>query len=719
MNVVTTITVCAVYPGPLGGGIFSGIAANGIAYRCVLEAHVSTRAPLTGEVWYIEGELAAHPQYGRQVQVSRATLERPSGQLVVDFLTTHPAFRGIGIGRRKAERLWEAFGSNLLTRLSNHEIDPLAEAGGLSRSTVERLAVRWRVVSAEIQLVRFLLDHGFEAGLAVRLLRLWPHDALARLRENPYRLLGLESWSRVDRAARHLGIPEQDPRRRAAAVGEILSRRLLSGKHTLATEVDVRSGVRALLGRRLQATALDDAIGAAIDQRIAVRNGERLQALGPAVMERALTNGFRALLGRHIDAERQRQRALLAQEVCQRVEPQPTEEQRRAVVMALTEPLSVLTGQAGTGKTTVLRVVHTACEELGIGVEQMAMAGRAAHRLREATGRDASTVAMWLYRRHEAPEGSHFPPTPLGGDRSSDDGPLDHDSLVIVDEASMVDLPQACAILNMLPRRARLLLVGDPYQLAPIGFGLVFHVLAQSPRVPQVELTIVQRQAAASGIPQIAWQIRRGIVPQLPRHGGETVGVSFDPVSREQCVDVLVNRRTSLSGEVQVLGARRRDIRAINDVLHRMQCEEQASPASRAFVAGEPVVHTGNDYERLLWNGSLGVVESVEPGGFVCRFDDREQVFTTAAASTNLELAYALTIHRAQGSQFERVIIPITPNRSLPIGCLTGPWCTRPSRVRSTRWFSSVTERRCVSQSSSPRTHSGVTSASTCDTTAT
>jgi exodeoxyribonuclease V alpha subunit len=160
--------------------------------------------------------------------------------------------------------------------------------------------------------------------------------------------------------------------------------------------------------------------------------------------------------------------------------------QHGAVEMAVYHPLSVLTGGAGTGKTTVLRLVHDVAERIGVPVLQMARSGRAAQRLREATGRGASTIAAFL---HAAARGLV--------DAASE-------PLIIIDEASMLDLPITYSLARTLPARARLLLVGDPYQLPPIGFGLVFHVLAASPRVPSVELVEIHRQAISSGIPQIS-----------------------------------------------------------------------------------------------------------------------------------------------------------------------------------------------------------------------
>ena len=210
-------------------------------------------------------------------------------------------------------------------------------------------------------------------------------------------------------------------------------------------------------------------------------------------MEKTIANYLRALLAGVPGPERNLFSGNLASIVAEAIDGyrsrtglQLNAGQRKAVEMALHHPLSVLTGGAGTGKTTVLQVIHDIAEQVGVPVLQMALSGRAAQRMREATGRAASTIAAFL--------------------RAAAQRQVDPESepLVIIDESSMLDLPLMYSIVQALPARARLLLVGDPYQLPPIGFGLVFHVLAASPSVPRVELVEVHRQARSSGIPQIA-----------------------------------------------------------------------------------------------------------------------------------------------------------------------------------------------------------------------
>ena len=327
--------------------------------------------------------------------------------------------------------------------------------------------------------------------------------------------------------------------------------------------------------------------------------------------------------------------------------------------MGVSHPLSVLTGGAGVGKTTVLKVIHEVCERTGSFVRQMALSGRAAQRMREATGREASTIAKFL---REAGEGKI---DPRG------------DPLVIIDESSMLDLPLVFDLIRALPESARLLLVGDPYQLPPIGFGLVFHVLANSPQVPRVELTRIHRQAQSTGIPQIACDLRRGIVPELPTFVGIAPGVSFIDARGEQVIEWLdhVTEKLRRFEDVQILGVTKRGIcgvKNINSVFHAIHAEAEGEQDGPVFVQGDPVIYLANDYGKELWNGSLGRVEAVDYDAakgkairtLSCQFEGvRHEI--AEEDLTNIDLAYAITVHKAQGSQFRRVVMPVIRSRLL------------------------------------------------------
>jgi exodeoxyribonuclease V alpha subunit len=323
--------------------------------------------------------------------------------------------------------------------------------------------------------------------------------------------------------------------------------------------------------------------------------------------------------------------------------------------MALHHPLSVLTGGAGTGKTTVLQVIHRVAEQVAVPVLQMALSGRAAQHLREETGRPASTIAAFLLA---AEQGSINP---------------ESEPLVIIDESSMLDVPLMYSMVRALPARARLVLVGDPYQLPPIGFGLVFQVLAASPNVPKVELLEVHRQARSSGIPQIARGIRYGIVPSLPPFAGFCAGVNFVEASDGSVMDEILCVLTAWSrcDDAQVLCVTKRGAsgtRNINATLHAMASAAKPKLEGWEFTEGDPIIYLVNDYQKELWNGSLGRIESVlnlnGKCSLLCSLDGVRQEIPEEEFH-RIDLAYAITVHKAQGSQFKRVIVPIFRNRLL------------------------------------------------------
>jgi exodeoxyribonuclease V alpha subunit len=334
-----------------------------------------------------------------------------------------------------------------------------------------------------------------------------------------------------------------------------------------------------------------------------VATGNGYQPPGAAVMERAVTDRPRELLADVPGPERnlfsRHLPSITAEAIAAfegGVRMQLTVAQRQAVEMALNRPVSILTGGAGTGKTTVLQVIHCIAEQVGVPVVQMALSGRAAQRMREATGRTASTIAAFL----RAVEQGHMDP--------------ESEPLVIIDECSMLDLPLMHSIVRALPVRARLLLVGDPYQLPPIGFGLIFQVLAASSNIPRVELIEVHRQARSSGIPQIARDIRHGTVPALPTFGGICTGVSFIKADDHVVMDHVLGVLATWSGcdDSQVLAMTKRGksgIRNVNATLHAMASANKPKLEEWGFAEGDPIIWrttTRNSCGMARWAESRG-----------------------------------------------------------------------------------------------------------------
>nr|WP_253949019.1 AAA family ATPase [Mangrovicoccus sp. HB161399] len=500
----------------------------------------------------------------------------------------------------------------------------------------------WRCYADETAAFEWCDRNGLPVRLAQRLSAIYGAGLSAKMEENPYRLLAFANWDSAERVAAAVGVPALDPRRLVGAVEEVLYRRLDQG-HTAVR----RAELERLAERRLNhGGAGVGAVAEALDQGALVPDGgDLLLGAGAAVMERFVA---RRLIAPEPGAQMPLASTLSAAEINDIVDgfdaasaQRLTPSQRQAVAMAISAPVSVLTGGAGTGKTTTLRALFHAADALAIPVVQAAVAGLAARRMEEATGRPASTL-LSLFAR-------------LRGGASLED------TLVIIDEASMLDLPLAYTLLRLCAPTTRFLFVGDAAQLPPIGFGLVFHRLARSAEVPQVMLATIHRQASATGIPAASAAIRSGDVPEMGQFGGEGTGVSFIDCRTGDILQRLLDLSAAI-GDAQILSPLRRGPIGTATINAAFSAVHGSGPRSGRFAAGEPVIWTVNDYDLGLMNGSLGRVAAVSGHGL-------DVDFGTFAASLsadrmeNLDHAYAITVHKSQGSQFERVILPFEASR--------------------------------------------------------
>jgi exodeoxyribonuclease V alpha subunit len=667
-SVTVSITVSTSYPGPLGGAVFAGRDEKGDFIRAVARREHIFRAPLKGEVWRITGLRTIHKRYGEQVSVVESALLRPTGHMLIRYLAMHPAFRGTGVGPAKAARLYNQFGERLVEILDSGSVESMKDCIG--ETSARKLIEAWQEHAREAAVVTFLDHNGVDARLAEKILRHWPEEAVKKLQENPYRILAFTAWPTADRLAMSLGVAADDSRRLIAAAEAAVYKRLDAYKETLVNGDELNKGISALL-RCSDERVICESVRLAVDDKSLVCiPGGGYQAAGCAVMEQFLTARFKEMVSTGTNGSEGEnssgEKNLKIGDCIRRLEGRGgitlSAEQRAAVFMAADTPLSVLTGGAGVGKTTALKTVRHTVEFLGGSVILMALAGRAAQRLREATGGDVYTIAAFLNRV----QSGNLQLTPR--------------HLLVVDEASMLDLMLMYRIVRALPQGARLLLVGDPYQLPPIGPGLVFHVLSASRAIPIQALTQVHRQSEATGIPLVAEKIRKGIIPELPQYNGPSVGVSFYDCAPTAIVNRLIDIASELGapGDLQILGITKNGVagvNVINEVFHRKLTPAKRKIEDWGFAESDPVIYTVNDYDKELYNGSLGRIVKVietpldsgneeEPDRVVVDFDGRE-LGLSVSGLCNLELAYAITTHKAQGSQFKRVVIPITLSRLL------------------------------------------------------
>ena len=669
-----------------GGCIFTGVIVDRSGTVVDAAAYVVVRAPGSviravrvdrGQWWTVKGPMHSRQTVvdgfamrEHQVEAEVATLARPSGEQVVRFLADNPAFEGIGAV--KARKLWDSFGPELYKHLDSANASQLSTV--LAPELATRLVDAWSV-HGQSSVLQWLQTRGIGAAVGKKLLAFYGSDAQTKIEENPYRLLSFAgSWRKVDELARtELGIARDDSRRLVGAVEEACYRMFNSG-HTTMLSAQLADKLGPMLGKPPPGTLWRDqvsrALTAGLQNGTFVRAHHGVQPLGAAVMERQiadavakrLAKGFVPLLPRS-DIEQ------LLDLVQAEDDIRLNEEQRAALDTAVGYEFVCITGGAGVGKTTVLKALYRLLDHAHVRVIQLALAGRAAKRMTEATGRPASTIAGFM--------------------KNLRDDSLDGPTAIVVDESSMVDVISMSQLCARLPDHVRLVLVGDPHQLMPVGPGLVLHVLSRAAGVPVVELKTVKRYGGS--IATAASDIRGGRWPDLGED--ETAEVAFLPCP-PQLIGATVTELLNLDREgSQVLCAVRNSqagTKAINAL-----CQERFTAGATEVTVwneefeqyvrvglrcGDPVLCTRNMWPLGLQNGSLGVISEVEAPPRVIRGDDGEVVASvlawvewddgerrplTAEMLENLEFGYAITVHKAQGSQWRRIIVPISSSRLL------------------------------------------------------
>lgn len=600
------------------------------------------RPPATGETWHITGTTDVHPSYGPQVVVSDMKLARPEGRLLARLLAGQ---RFPGVGEATANKLWDAYGEQLVDVLESADGDALLRVlpdDARSRAQVETILLEWPLIDAEPRILAGFDRVGIPVHIAAKLLAVYGADALDRLHDDPYRLLAFSSWKTTDAIARRMGVAPTDTRRQVAACEAALHARLRDGDTLMAGDA-LKKAAGALLGVSVD----DDVLDTASRLGAIRRRPTGWQSSGAALMEDAIAQRIADEL---TACSRKPTVLALPDRSIDDVELNPG--QASAVAMAIAENFSLLVGGAGTGKTTTLKAICRAAAAAGIPVEMMALSGRAALRMREATGEQARTIAGWLN----------------GVAIGNID--LSHNPLIVIDEASMVDLGSLYRIMLLAPEGCRFLLVGDDGQLPPVSFGLTFHALLEVDAIPRTVLTEVMRQAAETGIPGVAQAVRDGTMPDLPSYDpAADVGVSIATCDARDVVATAVSIRRGIPA-AQIVGSIKGagepadgGTVAMNAGLHDAWAAARKLDPS-AWLRGEPVIWTVNDYDLDLWNGSLGKVVGMTDEGLSVRFDEGDRIIHEDLLD-HLELAWAITTHKAQGSQFEVVVVPVTASRIL------------------------------------------------------
>jgi exodeoxyribonuclease V alpha subunit len=629
-----------------------------------------------GESLRLVGRWGSHPRYGRQFEVDSFTTVLPATVQGIERYLGSGLIKGIG--PRMAARIVGHFGADTL-RITEEEPGRLVEVPGLGPKRTAMIGTAWEEQKAIKEVMVFLQGVGVSTSLAVRIYKKFGDASISVVGNEPYRLAA-EVWGigfrTADTVARAVGIPHDSPLRVRAGIQYTLSVAADSG-HCYLPEPNLAADAAQILGvpAELVRSCLEELVAAEGVVREPVPNPSTDGGTIPAVylvpFHRAETSLAAALL-RLRDTRAERMPAFATVDwgkalgwLHTRIGTDLAPEQEQAVRLALTSNVAVLTGGPGCGKSFTVKSVITLAAARKAKIVLAAPTGRAAKRLTELTGHPAATVHRLLQLRP-------------GGDPTHDrDNPIDAD-LIVVDEASMLDLILANKLIKAVPAGAHLLLVGDVDQLPSVGAGEVLRDVLAAEGIPRVRLTTIFRQAQQSGVVVNAHRINAGQPPAFGEYPDFFLfGVEEPEATAEAVVDIVARRIPRRFGVLP------RDIQVLTPV-HRgpagagnlnVLLQQALAPArdgtperrhgARVFRVGDKVIQIRNNYDKGaagVFNGTVGVVTALSTldRQLAVRTDEDEDIGYDFDELDELQHAYAITVHRSQGSEYPAVVIPLT-----------------------------------------------------------
>ena len=632
-----------------------------------------------GEEVEVSGEYARHARFGQQLKASAFRRILPVDVLGIERYLASGLIKGIG--SHFASQIVRRFGQQTL-EIIDKTPDRLGEVPGIGEHKIQQIVTSWREQKNVYEVMTFLQSIEVTTNLAIKICKQYGVNAVEVVKSDPYRLAqdiqGI-GFVTADRIAQAQGLPRDHPGRIQAGLVFVLREQANDG-HVYAPRHLLEARVVDLLGieRRLVAEGIERA----------AQQEERLSA-SDLVIETGSDGECRVyLLPYYVSEVGVAERILFIMRSGERrsrvsgstllmpalfADEEITDLQRQAVETALRSPVSVMTGGPGTGKSYTVSTLITALEALGKKYALAAPTGRAAKRLTESTGRKATTIHRLL----------SFAPDPDAQDEMmvfDDPQELDFD-LVVVDEASMLDLPLAFRLLKAIPRGCHLLLVGDVDQLPSVGAGNFLRDVIDSGMVPVTRLIEIFRQAATSQIIANAHRINQGLAPALendPTGDFFLFNIETATAAAEMIESLVTERLPRKFGlrpeEIQVLAPMYRGDAGVKALNERLQdALNPASPrktekqlAGVRFRVGDRLMQTKNEYDKEVFNGDIGRLVEINEGDatLLVEIDGRGVTYEFSEAD-QLVLAYCSTIHKSQGSEYPCIVIVLLNEHSV------------------------------------------------------
>lgn len=631
-----------------------------------------------GEQIEVEGEYKLNPKHGQQFEVSSFLSRLPVEETaILRYLSS-----GIvkGVRTKTAKLLVDAFGPNTLDIIEN-DPEQLVQIRGISPERAEKISQSMKETVGVKTILLYFQQFGMTPSVAFKIYKQFGLRAYDLVRQNPYRICEISgvTFEKADRMAEQMGFDRTSDFRLKAGIEYILNQNLYNNGHTFIPKQKLIPLAAEFLDtdRETVENRIDEmcAPGGDLQYVPSIGNTDGVYLRWVYDSERNITN--RVLLASRLGSDYPGNFNKDIARIERDLDITFDEKQRRAVKESCCHQMMILTGGPGTGKTTTLNGIIRILEAKGEKVGLATPTGRAAKRITELTGREAKTIHRLLEYTQTGTERCF---------QRNHGNPVEYDA-VIIDECSMVDLWLFDHLLDALPLSSRLILVGDVHQLPPVGPGSVLKDILSSDCVAAVELTEIFRQARESLIITNAHAVLHGEMPVLNETKKDFFFLRAEhPADAVQlAVDLAAQRLPNAYGfspatEIQILSPTRKGLAGTANLNRELR--EKINPAAYnkkeltfrdiVFREGDKVMQIKNNYDLVterddghldagIYNGDLGIVEAVIPGqeSLIVRFDDKRVTYTGEALE-ELEPAYAVTVHKSQGSEFKAVILMVS-----------------------------------------------------------